>query len=94
MGENKIKPALTPEGWAYAIAAGEHGRGYDVVFEDLEPFLCHYIAALALNGQPFGFTWEDIEQLRHGGCDWDDQVHLSDIADRIEALLPPRPNHG
>lgn len=51
----------------------------------------HALAALALYGQPFGFTRHDVYWLRT-------RAHLSDgsvdaemlgIADRIEALLPP-----
>lgn len=70
----------------------------------------HALAALALYGQPFGFTWEDWDLLREivqeayfGGYDgvgwsprWDmsstDYGALVDrLADRIAALLPPRP---
>lgn len=52
----------------------------------LEPSQRHGLAALALSGQPFGFTREDVEEIRAagpiGGI-------LYSIADRIEALLPP-----
>lgn len=44
----------------------------------------HAIAALALYGQPFGFTRKDVKALRHLG--W---PAYEGIADRIEALLPP-----
>ena len=66
----------------------------------------HALAALALHGQPFGFTWEDVDALRydaeqarrlavlHAGRWYGDmhelEVRLSSIADRIAALLPPR----
>ncbi len=62
------------------------------------------LAAIALYGQPFGFTREDVKAIRdllRMGCtcgviealdykDWDDaQNILPTLADRIEALLPP-----
>lgn len=57
-------------------------------------------AALALLGQPFGFTWEDVDLLRFiadkqhalgvsvSGLHPFEQVAA--LADRIAALLPPR----
>lgn len=59
----------------------------------------HLVAALCLHGQPFGFTWEDVEGLRSvaaylahmkatdGVIDADGVLS---IAARIEALLPPK----
>lgn len=90
----RIEPALTPEEWArvlpeasdYALGAAEDANmGADS---------WHGVAALALYGQPFGFTWEMVEALRHGG-EWgawrsdDNEDILRSIADRIAALLPP-----
>lgn len=58
----------------------------------------HALAALALHGQPFGFTWEDVDLLREearseyaipDGMGFTGQ-ELLDLADRIAALLPPR----
>jgi hypothetical protein len=49
----------------------------------------HALAALALHGQPFGFTWDDVEAIH----DWmqETSCHASStLADRIAALLPPR----
>jgi hypothetical protein len=49
-------------------------------------------AALCLHGQPFGFTHDDVELLRYiasGMLDYDYEP-VQDLADRIEALLPPR----
>lgn len=49
----------------------------------------HALAALALYGQRFGFTHEDVRILR----DLAEELvrdDLHDLADRIEALLPPR----
>lgn len=61
------------------------------------------MAAMCLHNQPFGFTWADVEDLRQAARDRRLR-HLShghrhgeaianaleSLADRIEALLPPR----
>ncbi len=56
------------------------------------------MAALCLRGRPFGFTREDLEELRARGHMADIAMDprrepgwgkLHSIADRIEALLPP-----
>lgn len=57
----------------------------------------HALAALALHGQPFGFTREDIELLRAAVIlerweavpDADEMEKLRALAARIAALLPP-----
>ena len=51
----------------------------------------HAIAALALHGQPFGFTREDISELyKWAKLDGDHPFgKLDNLAARIEALLPP-----
>lgn len=49
----------------------------------------HALAALALYGQRFGFTHEDVRRLR-GVAEELVRDDLHDLADRIEALLPPR----
>lgn len=61
----------------------------------------HALAALALYGQPFGFTREDVELLRgfRSGY-WEtgtedmarsEEADYENLADRIEALLPAPP---
>jgi predicted nucleic acid-binding protein len=85
------KPALTPKQWeeirrlpfeqaAWRAAGTIYGR--------------HATAAVALNGEPFGFTWEDVEILRASTEDpevaYVNYHRLRDLAVRIEALLPPR----
>lgn len=53
-------PALTPEEWAdYSgpYCSGHHVRDCDICFGQLDN---HQRAALALDGQPFGFTREDV----------------------------------
>jgi hypothetical protein len=60
------------------------------------------VAALALHGQPFGFTWADVDAIR-GAADEAEQearpypsgipearAPFDSLADRIAALLPPR----
>lgn len=58
----------------------------------------HAIAAFALHGQPFGFTWEDVRRLRELDGHWESRdggplapaTWPGALADRIAALLPPR----
>lgn len=116
-----IKPALTPEEWAgathrdpavYPMATDprwlqEVIDGYMSMYAD-EP-AHHKTAAVALHGQPFGFTWADVDMLREEvepcGCRQtasaaeDAEVMcvfraLEALADRIAALLPPREGEG
>lgn len=60
---------------------------------------CHALAALALHGQPFGFTHEDV-YLLEDEARWYAERQLPDVkqaaalrslAARIAALLPPTP---
>lgn len=59
--------------------------------------LRHAVAALALHGQPFGFTWDDVKTLRDAtSANWwecdpgdADVLKVQAVADRIAALLPP-----
>lgn len=52
------------------------------------------LCALLLEGQPFGFTWNDVDALRaiegSGGQYEREEAACRSIADRIAALLPPR----
>lgn len=59
--------------------------------------LRHALAALCLHDHPFGFTWEDVDELRREAEWCRTKSHnlgvaenLEDLADRIAALLPPR----
>jgi hypothetical protein len=58
----------------------------------------HRVAAVALYGQPFGFTRHDAWLVRRATQEVSDTMHpgalryineLRGLADRIEALLPP-----
>lgn len=61
------------------------------------------LAAKALDGQTFGFRWEDVERCRRAAdfnaglsdpgddsYEAEEAVAWADLADRIEALLRPR----
>lgn len=95
-----VKPALTAEEWS-KILAGIAGHA---ILPKSFPERRHSEAALALYGQPFGFTWEDVDFLNGllSGKDrtsdasfiahtlgW--HTDLMSLRDRIAALLPPRP---
>lgn len=54
----------------------------------------HALAALAMHGQPFGITTEDVRALRRAADDVaertpDDAARLRDLAARFASLLPP-----
>ena len=50
----------------------------------------HALAALALHGQPFGFTRADVDALRNLCADLHPYCQpFHSLADRIAALLPP-----
>lgn len=96
-----IKPALTPDEWAGRAIQSGRGRariadgGALEAEGELDASRRHALAALALHGQPFGFTWKDVDLIRstvladdfHSPDDW---FVLQRLADRIAALLPPR----
>lgn len=104
-----IQPALTPEEWATARGEQDWQRemGVDPPMHDAiasaAAALCnipvapkrrrHALAALALDGQPFGFTREDLAVLSRGvpmgsgyhEVDWNDTELAA--ADRALAKL-------
>lgn len=96
----KIKPALTDKEWAVK-GTGNADVGDDGVLillsdcggfpyaEDIRPDR-HALAALCLYEQPFGFTREDVDALRRLAERYHGFEGASNLADRIEALLPPR----
>jgi hypothetical protein len=98
MSETTMYPAMDAEDWRYflaggvrkhtlqdAVEAGERGR------RDLSPY---GLAALALYGRDFGFTPQDVDDIRtvldyeveYGGPT---HQRLRNLAERIAALLPP-----
>lgn len=88
---------------ARGIHSWEEMRAFVAKHTGLPPR--HATAALALYGQPFGFTREDVVKLRAAGdaardverfakergAGWDDSLAdwYHSLADRIESLLPP-----
>lgn len=103
------QPALTPDEWACGAMSRawlEDGRVKvngedDGIYEGVDR---HALAALALHGQPFGFTADLLKRLRHApslGQVSDDLFEISredlrillgartEAANLIEALLPP-----
>ena len=100
---NEIRPALTPEEWADALAWPHGLKDYlvrpaeRIGYGDDAPSDLHRVAALALHGQPFGFTREDVTLLRESRTEFAASLRASDtdldlldsLAARIEALLPP-----
>lgn len=84
-----IKPALTAEEWEPIV---QRRRDFGI------PEIIHRNAAIALYGQPFGFTREDVKLVRDVEAVNDSDMYAlsdeylaryRDLADRIEALLPP-----
>jgi hypothetical protein len=113
-----VAPALTPEEWA-RMGGGGKPKPNDEVFVEGDNICVvsdsgrvsagydrHALAALCLHGQPFGFTWEDVDLLvQLGGYEapgfsphYEDgrllpHPAVKSLADRIAALLPPREQH-
>lgn len=94
MSDQRVTSALTPNEWATldtedaAIWDGEF-----VVHCELShpPTNQHGLAALALYGQPFGFTQADVDALLRIASDEPKLAPpLLGLAARIAALLPPR----
>lgn len=99
-----IKPALTAEEWTADSIQRETPNGdVLVVVRDKSSSTQeagghhHALAALALNGKPFGFTHEDRHLLFRAfhfvlsqGWTAEDADGLSSLESRIKALLPPR----
>jgi hypothetical protein len=72
----EVKAAITPEGWAQALA-WPHGVDDFIIrpaellgYGKNEPHHLHYVAALALHAQPFGFTREDVAACREA-AEWE-----------------------
>lgn len=75
----------TPDPFRFADGGGEYSDSLYV-----RPERRHTLAALALHGQPFGFTREDVEALRNLVADLHPNSEpFHSLAARIEALLPP-----
>lgn len=95
----EIKPALSKDefdeydGWDFSYWIKDH----DGETEEEVRKMRHGLAALALYGQPFGFTWEDVRQLRDVaetiagewglGGRWEDQGDDADIFAEWKSLI-------
>lgn len=116
MSDDTVRPALTPGEWAeLAIKRAHvkvHGDGDPLWIRSAEPYETdvwvygderHALAALALHGQPFGFTREDVIRVLRVANDMvpgtDEQRDWVSLARRLAALLPdchipePAPPH-
>ena len=97
----RIKPAMTEEEWEQEASIRKYYEGAEEWYEYLRYMPEHKRAAVSLHGQPFGFTWADVERLRklgqsrvcHGMGDYGPpdmcDPWIAALADRIAALLPP-----
>ncbi len=91
-------PELTPEWWTAELLDPRLLQTLRILHGD---DCLKAIAALCLHGQPFGFAWKDVWELRsiaatiRAGWDADkdfsmiDAESLERVAARVEALLPP-----
>jgi hypothetical protein len=100
-----IPPALTPAAWSEALHEGGTGLGNasvaligdtlsidgngDAPLVRLRGPDRHALAALALHGQPWGFTAADVNMLHDAstGSPW--HAELLALAAKLAALLPP-----
>lgn len=85
-----IQPALTPEEWASVHVrdgAAEIVLQFEDGYREMYPPTYHRIAALALYGQPFGLTHEDVTDEREA---YTDAVRLArqaqDAGDEVTRL--------
>lgn len=90
--DTKIEPALTADEWVWI-----HDESMERLTDDIGYLWGHVrrdaVAAICLHGQPFGFTWSDVDLLKAHGAEWFPRVgspECDNLADRIAALLPPR----
>lgn len=100
-----VKPALTPEEWAEIADDPEwwadrmqeaaHAASQHLMTYLANPYRHHALAALALYGQPFGFTRDDVAYIRAAAnalfLPNAFVKPLESAAKRIESLLPPEP---
>lgn len=100
---DEVKPALTAEEWPRGpgVFGWDDGSVF-IAYRDEQPSVerPHAVAAVLLHGQPYGFTREDVEQLRKlairdSRTYGPPEDHFGwRIAARIAALLPPEPTDG
>jgi hypothetical protein len=94
---SKVQKALSDEHWAEFLALEPGTWARESYGDDWAEGAA--LVALLMHGQPFGFTWEDVDAIRNAA----NALHASPafgllatpeklfrVAERIEALLPPR----
>jgi hypothetical protein len=95
---DEIKPALNQAEWEYVTRSDSFVSQGGIRLYLEENYRIRIdespakIAALALYGQPFGFTREDVELLQYVApfCDMkEDYDAVMALAAKVEALLPP-----
>jgi hypothetical protein len=106
---DEIKPAMTAEEWEAGLVKrptcpqlirNDDSPGVFVWYDQgvlIEPPDTYALAAMCLYKQPFGFTRQDVEEIRDAARNLEEEFNsppgsikeLRSIADRIEALLPP-----
>jgi hypothetical protein len=113
MADQTIPPALAPEGWrefsegtgdAFSHRPGDFAEWFEFAHGARPVVSQHALAALALYGQPFGFTEEDVASLQWAaarlekmlsaeGCEFPASVfelqQIKRLRARLAALLPP-----
>lgn len=89
-----------------AIVSKLEDGGVDVSWDDglgnreavsVPPAMCPALAALAMDGTRWGFTWKDVDLLRELAFTRqgeDDGMALENLAARIEALIRPEEHDG
>jgi hypothetical protein len=93
-----IAPAIPPEEWAAQLQQTPEERRRRLLWakDEVDAFgylTIHGLAALALYGQPFGFTREELEALEAYRWEWEHNAHptsdvLLRVIDKVKALLP------
>lgn len=82
-------PALTAEEWA-DLRSGNTRRqrqGNGVAVDGERVLNPHGTAALCLHGQPFGFTWEDVDALNAAAEAIEREVRTDSLRSQMQA--PP-----
>jgi hypothetical protein len=92
MADQTIPPALAPGEWADGrvrlqfnpsdpedqLLADVGSYGMEIDGWEIPPAKRHGLAALCLYGQPFGFTQEDVAELRDVAESWEQEAAISD----------------
>lgn len=107
MADETIRPAMNAAEWRMVETSQALAmrvlREAGILSDSATPQM---LAAVLLHGQPFGFTQEDVDELRAMAAEQDeenrdlswtagrivtDPAFLRSLADRLASLLPPAP---